>query len=97
MLAKTVENADHEGPRVDNLLEARPFAEKAECIFAGSDQRSATEALETGIYATVLGNKLLLMARFDADPHDIKCRHVVLPTLEAHKIGADSPSLASQH
>jgi hypothetical protein len=57
---------------VDNLLEARPLAEEATCFFAGSDQRPATEALETGIYATVLGNKLLLIAGFDAEPHDIE-------------------------
>ena len=59
MLAKTIENADHKVPRVDDLLEVRPFAEKAECVFAGSNQCPAAEAFETGIYAAVLRNKLL--------------------------------------
>jgi hypothetical protein len=83
MLAERVENADHEGPRVDNLLEACPLADEAERVFASSNQRPAAEALEAGIHAAVLRNELLLMAGFDSKPHDIKCRHIVLPTVKA--------------
>jgi len=73
MLAERVENVDHEGPRVDDLLEVRPFADEAE---------SAAEALEAGIFhPAVLRNELLLMTRLDAEPHDIECRHVILPTV----------------
>jgi hypothetical protein len=31
----------------------------------------------------VLRNELVLMARLYAEPHDIECRHVVLPTVKA--------------
>jgi hypothetical protein len=34
----------------------------------------------------VLRNELLLMARLDAEPHDIECRHIILPTGEGTKI-----------
>jgi hypothetical protein len=50
MLTESVENTDHEGPRVNDLLEACPFADQAERVFAGFDQRSAAEALEAGIF-----------------------------------------------
>ena len=82
MLAKPVENVDHEGPCVDDLLEARSLADEAECVFAASDQRPATEALEAAIHAAVLRNELLLMAGLDSKPHDIECRHIVLPTVK---------------
>ena len=82
MLTERIENADHEWPRVNDLLEARPFANEAKRAFAGSDQRPAAEALETGVHASVLRNELILMARLDAEPHDIECRHVVLPTVK---------------
>ena len=80
MLAKPVENVDHEGPCVDNLLEARPLTDEAERVFAGPDQRPTAEALEAGIHAAVLRNELLLVAGLDTKPHDIECRHIVLPT-----------------
>ena len=83
MFTERVENADHEGPRVDDLLEARPLADEAERVFAGLDQRPAAKALEAGIHAAVLRNELVLMARLYAEPHDIECRHVVLPTVKA--------------
>jgi len=54
MLANRIENPNHEGSRVDYLLEACPFADEAECIFAGFDQCAPAEAFETWIYATVL-------------------------------------------
>jgi hypothetical protein len=41
------------------------------------------EPFEAGIYAAVPRNKLLLMARFDAESHDIERRHVVLQNLGA--------------
>ena len=49
---------------------------------AASDQRPATEALEAAIHAAVLRNELLLMAGLDSKPHDIECRHIVLPTVK---------------
>jgi hypothetical protein len=64
-------------------MKARPLADEAERVFTGPDQRPAAEALEVGIHAAVLRNELLLMARFDPEPHDIKCCHLVLPTLKA--------------
>lgn len=80
MLTESVENADHEGPRVNDFLEARPFADEAKRVFTGFDQRSAAEALEAGIFcAAVLRNELLLMTWLDAEPHNIECRHDILP------------------
>jgi hypothetical protein len=83
MLTKPVEDVDHKGPCVNNLLEARPLADETERVFACPNQRPAAEALEAGIHAAVLRNELLLMAGFDSKPHDIKCRHIVLPTVKA--------------
>ena len=51
MLTKPVEDVDHEGPCVDNLLEARPLADETERVFACPNQRPAAEALEAGIQA----------------------------------------------
>ena len=70
-------------PCVDNLLEARPLADEAERVFAGPNQRPAAEALEAGVHAAMLRNELLLMAELNTKPHNIECRHIVLPTVKA--------------
>src|SRR5262249_18479117 len=79
MLSELVENVDHKGSCIDDLLEVCPFAHEAECIFARLDQRPTAEALEAGLNAAVLRNELLLMARLNPEAHDIECCHFVLP------------------
>jgi hypothetical protein len=63
--------------------QAAPYPCWTKRVFACPNQRPAAEALEAGIHAAVLRNELLLMAGFDSKPHDIKCRHIVLPTVKA--------------
>lgn len=83
MLAHRVENAAHQRPRGDDILEARPFADEAEGALAGPDQRAAAEAFEPGVEAAMRGDELLLVPRPDAKTHNIKRRHVPLPRLKA--------------
>src|SRR6476646_7172999 len=78
MLAQVIEHADHLRPRVDDVLEFAPFADDAEGVVAGLDQRTATEALEIGALA-MQRDELLLVARLDAETHNIERRHIVLP------------------
>ena len=50
MLAERVENVDHEGPRVDDLLEVRPFADEAERVFAVLTSDPPRKPLRPGFF-----------------------------------------------
>jgi hypothetical protein len=51
-------------------------------VFAAPNKITSAKALEAGIHAAVPRRELVLMATLDAKPHDIKCRHIVLPTVK---------------
>jgi uncharacterized Ntn-hydrolase superfamily protein len=83
IVAEAVENANHLRPRLREFLQAGPFADDAKRSLAGLDQSATAETVEAAMEAAMRRDEILLVARFDAEPHNIERRHVVLPVISS--------------
>src|SRR5206468_2556035 len=75
-VARLVQQPDHFGARVDDVLERPPLPDQAEGLLAGPHQPSAAESFEGVPQLAVYLDEVLRLTRLDPESHDVECRHV---------------------